>query len=243
MTSGSSSPAPDDRGQGDRGSPIRLVIVEDHVALRQGIELLLGRWGHVITGSAADAAHGYQLIRSVRPDVAIIDPGLPGGESGAQLTRRLLSEDPSLAVLLYTGTEDQGTIDEALDCGARGFALKAGPPQELIAAIRALAKGGTYMDPRLSSSMLGRSTTERVHELSPREREILDLLARGFTGAQAAQRLFLSPETVRTHVRNAMTKLEARTRVHAVALALREKEISSEGGLDTQSPELARPST
>lgn len=209
---------------GDRSSTISLVIVEDHVALRQGIELLLGRWGHVIAGAAADAAHGLELVRSLRPDVAIVDLGLPD-ETGADLTRRLLAEDPTAAVLLYTGVQERDKVSDALDCGARGFALKAGPPQELIAAIRVLSEGGSYMDPRLSSHMLGRATTEQIHELSPREREILDLLAQGLTGAQAAQRLFLSPETVRTHVRNAMTKLEARTRVHAVALALREKEI------------------
>jgi DNA-binding NarL/FixJ family response regulator len=205
--------------------PIRLVIVEDHVALRQGVELLLGRWGHVITGAAADAAHGYELVRSVRPDVAIVDLGLPG-ESGAELTRRIVADDPNAAVLLYTGIEEQEKVNQALECGARGFALKAGPPQELIGAIRVLSQGGSYMDPRLSSLMLARATTEGVGELSPREREVLDLLAHGMTGAQAAKRLFLSPETVRTHVRNAMTKLEARTRVHAVALALRQREIS-----------------
>lgn len=204
--------------------PIRLVIVEDHVALRQGVELLLGRWGHVIAGAAADAAHGYELVRSARPDVAIIDLGLPD-ENGAELTRRLLAEDPATAVLLYTGIEDREELREALDCGARGFALKAGPPQELIGAIRVLVEGGDYLDPRLSSLMLARATTDGVHELSPREREVLDLLAQGLTGAQAAERLFLSPETVRTHVRNAMMKLEAHTRVHAVALALRQKEI------------------
>lgn len=205
--------------------PITLVLVEDHVALRQGVELLLGRRGHVIAGATADADEGFQLICSVAPDVAVIDVGL-GQESGAALTRRLLERVPELPILLYTGINDQEMISDALDCGARGFALKAGPPSELIEAIRVLKAGGTYMDPRLSSYMLGRSTTESVHELSPREREILDLLAQGHTGAQAAKLLFLSPETVRTHVRNAMAKLEAHTRVHAVALALRQQEIS-----------------
>ena len=208
----------------DGNSTITLAIVEDHVALRHGLELLLGRRGHVIAGAAADAAHGFELIRVAEPDVAVVDLGLPD-ETGAELTRRLLAEDPTTAVLLYTGVEDREKLSAALDCGARGFAQKAGPPQELIAAIRVLSKGGSYMDPRLSSQMLGRATTEPVSELSPREREVLDLLAQGLTGAQVAQRLFLSPETVRTHVRNAMTKLEARTRAHAIALALREKEI------------------
>lgn len=211
--------------------PISVVMVDDHVALRRGTELLLGRWGHVIAGSACDAAEGYDLIRSVRAEVAVIDLGLPG-ENGAQLTRRLLRQEPDLSVLLYTGIDDHDAIAEALDCGARGFALKSGSPEDLIAAIRTLSQGGTYMDPRLASLMLDRSTTDQVHDLSPREREVLDLLAQGLTGAQAAKRLFLSPETVRTHVRNAMTKLEAHTRVHAVALALRQREISFADGDD-----------
>jgi DNA-binding NarL/FixJ family response regulator len=211
--------------------PTTLVLVEDHVALRQGVELLLGRRGHVIAGSTADADEGFELIRSVAPDVAIIDVGL-GTQSGALLTRRLLEDDPGLRILLYTGTNDPEMIGEALDCGARGFALKAGPPSELVEAIRVLKAGGTYMDPRLSSHLLTRSTTERVHELSPRQREIFDLLAGGHTGAQVAKELVLSPETVRTHVRNAMAKLEARTRVHAVALALRQQEISFAEGVD-----------
>lgn len=219
-----------DRRRATKTTPelVTVVMIDDHVALRRGAELLLGRRGHVIAGSAADATEGHALIRARRPDVAVIDLNLPG-ENGAQLTKRLLAEDPTLAVLLYTGVDDQQQIDEALECGARGFALKAGSPEDLIAAIRAVAEGGTYMDPRLSSLMLSRTTTDRIHELSSREREILDLLAQGLTGAQAAKRLWLSPETVRTHVRKAMTKLEARTRVHAVALALNRKEITFEG--------------
>ena len=105
---------------------------------------------------------------------------------------------------------------------------KASSPDELTAAIRAVAEGGTYIDHRLSSVLLARSTTARVRELSPREREILDLLAQGLTGAEVAKQLFISPETVRTHIRNAMTKLEAKTRVHAIALALQQKDIAFE---------------
>jgi DNA-binding NarL/FixJ family response regulator len=201
-----------------------VVLVEDHLALRKGIELLLGRRGHVIAGAAGDARTGYELIQAKRPDVALVDIGLPD-ESGAQLTCKLLEQDPELAILIYTGIGDQEEIGEALDCGARGFALKAGSTAELTTAIRAVAEGGTYMDSRLASLLLSRSTTERVRELSEREREILDLLARGLTGAQVAKRLFLSPDTVRTHVRKAMSKLEARTRVHAIVLALRQREI------------------
>lgn len=203
---------------------ITVVLVEDHGALRKGIELLLSRRGCVIVGAADDAGQGYEFISANRPDVAVVDLGLPGG-SGAELTCRLLEEDPGQGVLLYTGSEDLETISGGLDCGARGFVHKTGSPEELIAGIRAVADGGTYMDARLGSALLSRSSTEQVHELSPRQREIFDLLAQGLTGAQIAKRLFISSETVRTHIRNAMAKLEARTRVHAITLALQLKEI------------------
>lgn len=215
--------------------PISVVLIDDHVALRRGIELLLGRWGHVIAGSARDAAQGYEVVRRIRPDVVVIDLGLPG-QDGAELTRRLVADDPDLAVLVYTGLEDGTRLSEALDCGARGFALKSGSPEDLIQAIRTLAEGGSYVDPRLSSVIVERATAEHVHELSPREREVLDLLAQGLTGADAARRLHLSPETVRTHIRNAMVKLQAHTRVHAVALALRQKEISLDAEEESPRP-------
>lgn len=207
----------------DMSEPITVVLVEDHPALRKGMEILLGRHGHVIVGSVGDAETGYETISRVPPDVAVIDISLPR-ENGAELTRRLSAENPDLRVLLYTGVDDAQTIEQALDCGASGFALKAGAPEELTAAIRTLADGGTYMDPRLGA-MLARPAAERLHTLTQREREILDLLAQGFTGAAAAERLFLSPDTVRTHVRNAMEKLEARTRVQAVVLAMHQRAI------------------
>ena len=169
--------------------PLNVVIVNDHVALRRGMELLLRRAGHHIVGSADDAESGEAMILRRKPDVALVDLALPG-MSGAELTRRLLSSEPELRIILYTGAADERQLLDALD----------------------------YLDPRLAGG--GGTTT-----LSPREREILGLLSRGLSGEQAAKRLFLSSETVRTHVRNAMSKLGAATRVHAVALALRRGEI------------------
>ena len=203
---------------------IRLIVVEDHQAMRQGLELLLGRQGCVVVGSAGRADDAWTLIRERRPDVAVIDVNLPD-ESGVALARRLLAEDPELGLLLYTGAEDRKTVSEALDCGARGFAVKAGPPTELIDAIRIIARGGTYLDPRLKSLLGARPAAGTARILSDREREVLDLLAKGMTGEDAAEQLFLSPLTVRTHVRNAMQKLEAHTRVHAITLALQRGEI------------------
>lgn len=203
---------------------ITVALVEDHVALRQGIELVLSRRGHVIAGAADDASGGYELIRAKRPDVALVDVGLPD-ESGATLAHRLLQEDPGQRILLYTGLADLEAVAGALQFGVRGLVHKASSPEELTSAIRIVADGGTYMDRRLGSTLPSDSATERSHELSPREREVLELLTEGLSGAQAAKQLFISPDTARTHVRNAMGKLGARTRVQAITIALQQNEI------------------
>jgi DNA-binding NarL/FixJ family response regulator len=205
-------------------TPLNVVIVDDHLALRRGMELLLRRAGHHVVGTADDAEAGGALILRRRPDVALIDLALPG-RSGAELTRRLLKEHPDLRIVLYTGAADERRLLDALDAGAAGFALKSGDPEELEDAIRTVAAGGDYIDPRLTP-LLANGGDGRTKTLSPREREILGLLSKGLSGEEAAEQLYLSPETVRTHVRNAMGKLDAATRAHAVALALQRGEIS-----------------
>jgi DNA-binding NarL/FixJ family response regulator len=204
--------------------PVNVVIVDDHVALRRGMELLLRRAGHHVIGTADHAEGAEELILRRKPDVALIDLALPG-MSGAELTRALLATDPELRIILYTGTVDEAQLLDGLDAGAAGFALKSGDPDELEQAIRAVAAGEDYLDPRLSP-LLAKQGSGRTHVLSPREREVLGLLSQGLSGEEAAKQLFLSSETVRTHVRNAMSKLGATTRAHAVALALQRGEIS-----------------
>ena len=204
-------------------TPLNVVIVDDHVALRRGMELLLRRAGHHVVGTADNAEAAEALILRRKPDVALLDLSLPG-KSGAELTRSLLAADPDLRIVLYTGAADEGQLLEGLDAGAAGFALKSGDPDELQQAIRTVAAGEDYLDPRLAP-LLAKAGSGRLRILSPREREILGLLSQGLSGEDAARQLFLSSETVRTHVRNAMSKLGAATRVHAVALALQRGEI------------------
>lgn len=204
--------------------PLTVVIVDDHVALRRGMELLLRRDGYCVVGSADDAESAAALILRRRPDVALIDLGLPG-ESGAALTRRLLDEAPELRIVLYAGAAGERELLDGLQAGAAGFALKSGDTAELEEAIRTVASGGEWLDPRLRPLMGRTHDNGRSRLLSPREREILELLSQGFSGEDAAEELSLSSETVRTHVRNAMSKLGAATRVHAVALALQRGEI------------------
>jgi len=204
-------------------TPLNVVIVDDHVALRRGMELLLRRAGHHVVGTADNAEAAEALILRRKPDVALLDLSLPG-KSGAELTRSLLAADPDLRIVLYTGAADEGQLLEGLDAGAAGFALKSGDPDELQQAIRTVAAGEDYLDPRLAP-LLAKAGSGRLRILSPREREILGLLSQGLSGEDAARQLFLSSETVRTHVKNAMSKLGAATRVHAVALALQRGEI------------------
>ena len=200
---------------------LSLVLIEDHQALREGLELLLSREGLDVLAAAGTAGEGQELIERHEPDVSLIDIRL-GADSGIDLTRALLDADPARRVVLYTGSSDVELLISGLDSGARGYALKEGTPSELTTALNTVAEGGTYVDPRLRPALLSRRATQRAPSLSKREREIMDLLAQGLTGEQVADRLVLSSETVKTHIRNAMSKLEASTRVHAIAIALRE---------------------
>jgi DNA-binding NarL/FixJ family response regulator len=205
--------------------PLRVVLIEDHQALREGLELLLGREGCEVVGAAGTAAEGQQLVEDLEPDVALVDIRL-GEDDGIDLTRQLLGADPERRVVLYTGSSDEDLLFSGLDSGAQGYALKDGSPRELVDALVLVAEGGSYVDPRLRAALLSRRVTERLPALSNREREVLDMLAQGLTGEQVAEQLVLSAETVKTHIRNAMSKLEAHTRVHAIAIALREGYIS-----------------
>jgi DNA-binding NarL/FixJ family response regulator len=200
-----------------------VVLVDEHEALREGLENLLDSRGIRTIGTAGTAATATELLSELRPDVAVVGIKLPD-ESGLRLTRRLLLAQPDLAVLIYTGVENVATLAEALECGARGFALKLGSIAQLIQGLRLVARGERYVDPRIRA-LLDAEVDGGLLLLTRREREIFDLLAQGLTGEEIASRLTLSPDTVRTHVRNGMEKLHQHTRTGAVVKALKAHEI------------------
>jgi len=204
---------------------IKLVIVDDHEALREGLVALLRGHGLDVVGAAGNVAAGIDLVEHAEPDVAIVDIRLPDG-SGIDLTRELLARRPDLGVVLYTGDSDAELLYSGLDSGARGYALKAGSMQELVGAIERIAAGSSYVDPRLDRILLSPRATAQVPQLSPRERQIMHLMAEGLTAEAIGAKLGVSVETVRTHVRNVIRKLQARNRVHAIALALERGEIA-----------------
>jgi DNA-binding NarL/FixJ family response regulator len=207
----------------------KLAIIDDHEALRDGLGVLLRQGGIEVVGSAGNAAAAVDVVEHGEPDVAIVDIRLPDG-SGIELARRLLAGRPDLGVILYTGDSDAELLYDGLDSGARGYALKAGSTEELLQAIARVAAGGSYVDPRLDRILLSPRATSGVPQLSPRERQIMHLMAEGLTAEAIGERLAVSVETVRTHVRNAIRKLRARNRVHAIALALERGEIALDPG-------------
>ncbi len=167
-------------------------------------------------------AESKQLLGHCEADVAIVDLRLPDG-SGVDLVEWILREHPAIRVLVYTGADDPGVLARALDTDAHGFVLKPGSLDELVSALRAVSHGEHVVDDRIPKLLEGEQPADRA--LSRREREVFRLLADGLSGEEIAARLYLSPETVRTHIRNGMAKLGARTRTQAVVAAISRGEI------------------
>ena len=143
-----------------------------------------------------------------------------GGMDGLEATETLLERVPDTAVLIFTAYGERSLLQRGLESGARGYILKETPHETLLRAIEKVAAGETFVDPGLMAEFIaGRG---QMDVLTPREREILQLLADGMSNADVAAKLFISQETVKSHVRHILTKLEADTRTHAVAIALRE---------------------
>jgi DNA-binding NarL/FixJ family response regulator len=209
---------------------IEIVIADDQLAVRRGVELLLREAGLRVAGVSAGAAEASRLLVRRRYDVALVEAVLDGTPS-ASLLAAAIAQRPGLPVVVYAGRDDAALADAAA-VGVPGLVLKASPPTTLLAAVRAVAAGNTFVDPEVARRLPDRCAApvrRGIALLSPREREILGLLAAGGNGAEIAAELFLSAETVRTHVRNAVRKLGARTRTQAVALL-----VDHEGGLPEQ---------
>jgi DNA-binding NarL/FixJ family response regulator len=200
-----------------------LVLIDDHVALRDGLAVLLERRGFRVLAAANTAGEGEEAIVEHSPGVAIVDLDLPD-EPGTALIERLVARGGDSKFLVYTGLTDPSLVSVALESGADGFVAKPGGLSVLVEGLREVSRGGCYRDPSLVK-LARTDASAPARLLSRREAEVLELLSTGLTGEEIAERLVLSPETVRTHVRNAMGKLDARTRTEAVVRALEREEI------------------
>jgi DNA-binding NarL/FixJ family response regulator len=199
---------------------ITTLIVDDHEVVREGLRLSLSRASHIrVIGEASDGASAVELAVRRKPDVVIMDVRMPGMD-GLEATKLLIERAPESKVLIFTAFSERSLLSRGLESGAKGYVLKEAPHQTLVRAIEKVAQGEGYVDPALMPAFL--SGKESTDMLTTREREILQLLADGMSNADVAGRLFISQETVKSHVRHILTKLEADTRTHAVAIALRE---------------------
>jgi DNA-binding NarL/FixJ family response regulator len=198
---------------------ITCLIVDDHEVVREGLRLSLSRAPNIrVIGEASDGKTAVALAERRRPDIVIMDVRMPEMD-GLEATKLLGERNPDIPVLIFTAYSERSLLSRGLDSGAKGYILKEAPHQTLVRAIEKVSSGQVYVDPALMPAFLPGKGDDM---LTGREREILQLLADGMSNADVAAKLFISAETVKSHVRHILTKLEADTRTHAVAIALRE---------------------
>jgi DNA-binding NarL/FixJ family response regulator len=204
---------------------ITCLVADDHPAMVEAVSDVLTDHGIEIVGRARDGEEALAKIETRKPGVALVDLRMPK-LNGIEVARRSAKGSPATAVILYTAYGERALLTEAMDAGARGFVLKEAPLADLVRAVEIVADGGTYVDPVLAGVFANSIVTEKLPALTQREREVLRLLADGNSNEEIGKTLFISPETVRTHVRKAMGKLDADTRTQAVAKALRQSLIA-----------------
>jgi len=176
-----------------------------------------------VVGTACTGDETVALLEERRPTVALVNLHMPG-LAGAELVRAACRAAPQTALLVYTGYATRAAVYEGLDAGARGVIFKGTPLPEVVRAVRIVASGGEYLDPVLGAAVI--ADWAKPETLTARERDVLRLLAEGLSNDEIGGRLHISGATVRSHVRKAMAKLGARTRVEAVAKALRQAHIA-----------------
>lgn len=198
------------------GAP-RCVIIDEHPVVRQGVAALLKEsWPDAVVGSARNLEAALEVGADPAPDIVIVDPWKTGADVG-ELVKRLTKE-LGAAIVVFTADGGARLLSEALKAGVQGYVRKDSPPGDLIRAIEAARNGEFYVDPGLSSTIV---LEEGDRTLSARQRQILQMLADGMQTDAVAKDLGLSTETVRTHTKRILAKLEASTRTQAVAIGIR----------------------
>ncbi|WP_239117114.1 response regulator [Planotetraspora phitsanulokensis] len=206
------------------------MVADDHGIVRDGFRMILGAQPDMeVVGEAADGVEAVEAARRLRPDVVLMDIRMPGMD-GLEATRRLAGPDVAdpVKVLMLTTFDLDDYVYDALRAGASGFLLKDVRRDDLVSAVRVVASGEALLAPSITKRLIGEFAARprppekapaAVETLTGREREVLELLARGCSNAEIAARLVIGEETVKTHVSNVLSKLFLRDRVHAVILA------------------------
>ncbi len=209
----------------EASAPIRIVVIDDHTLFRRGIIALLSQErGFAVVGEAADGFDGIRTVLAQKPDVVLLDLNMPG-ISGLEALRAILKEAPDTRVVMLTVSEDADDLVGALRHGALGYLLKNIDSEFLVASIRRAAEGESVVSPEMTGKLVRQvrgasGDAPRAESLSPREREILQHVARGASNKEIARALDLAESTVKIHVQHILRKLELTSRVQAAVWAI-----------------------
>jgi DNA-binding NarL/FixJ family response regulator len=209
-------------------APVRVLIVDDDDLMRAGLRgVLSSDAGIEVVGEAGDGRDAIYRARLLNPDVVLMDVRMPDLD-GISATRELIAAAPEMRVVVLTTFEQDDYIFGALSAGASGFLLKRSKPEELLTAIHTVAGGEALLSPSVTSRVIERMAQDptpdperdaRLDDLTAREREVLELIARGLSNAEIADALVIEASTVKTHVKNILAKLDVRDRLQAVIFA------------------------
>lgn len=212
---------------------LKIVIADDHTVVRTGFSMILNFQEDMeVVGTAADGVEAYQMVMKYEPDVLIMDLSMPPGESGLIATSKILDSFPKTKILILTMYDDEEYLFHVLRSGARGYILKNAPDEQLLLAIRTVYKGETFIDPKMTTSLVKefvQSSDDASYSndpfkiLSKRELEILPLIAKGYGNKDIAEKLFVSVKTVEAHKTRIMDKLNLKSKPELVEYALKKK--------------------
>ncbi|MFP4996130.1 nitrate respiration regulation response regulator NreC [Staphylococcus pseudintermedius] len=212
---------------------MRIVIADDHAFVRTGFSMILNFQEDMeVVGTAADGVEAYQKVMEHAPDVLIMDLSMPPGESGLIATSKILDSFPNTKILILTMYDDEEYLFHVLRSGASGYILKNAPDEQLLLAIRTVYQGETYIDPKMTTSLVkefvhssndGEYSNDPFKVLSKRELEILPLIAKGYGNKDIAEKLFVSVKTVEAHKTRIMDKLNLKSKPELVEYALKKK--------------------
>ena len=199
----------------------KCLVVDDHSVVQQGLELLIGDIEDLeLVGVVESGEDALDAVARLKPQIVLMDVRLPGID-GVSAVKKIQQVAPSVQFVMFSAYGDKRLLSDALAAGARGYVLKGSPPEDLVRAIRTVATGKAFVDPSLSPALLISDAGHAQSALSEREREILQLLAEGYHTEEVGRRIGLSVETVKSDTKRVIAKLQADTRTHAVAIALR----------------------
>lgn len=208
-------------------SPIRVLLADDQAMIRAGFKLLIDNQPDLeVVGEAETGSEAVQMVTTLRPDVVLMDVQMPDMD-GIAATEQISAAEVDTRVLIVTTFHRDDYVFDALRSGASGFLLKTAPPEDLVDAVRIVAAGNSLLDPVVTGQVIGRfaqagpgvARSERLDDITEREREVLEKLARGLSNAEIAEALFVGETTVKTHVSSLLSKLGLRDRVQAVVFA------------------------